>query len=164
MPVITRSNIRTALRNRRNATGRKFTFVLRSHRAEDSETEYDYESESEYVASESESSTTTDTETVDDSESDSDLVLCQVCDEKINGADDSESESDSQPEVVQNLRNDIDTLRSELAVAERMLQIWEEEQEAFRKDNRTCARFLTGLFVAVIVFVGLTLSADHYRA
>jgi len=144
MAVLTRSQLRSILRNRRSVNVRKFTFVLSNRRDEDTESEYesdsDYESEyeSEYIPSDDES-TTTEVDSESESEAEAE-------------ADSDDSEYDPEPEIVEDMRYNVESLREELAAAECMLQKWEEEQMRQHSDNWQCTRFLLTIVLTTAIF------------
>lgn len=142
MTVITRSQLRSILRNRRSVNVRKFTFVLSNRRDEDTESEYDSEyesySESEYIPSDDES-TTTEVESESESEADSQ----SECESEP------DSEYDPEPEIVEDMRYNVESLRDELAAAECMLRKWDEEKN---RDNWQCTRFLLTIVLTTAIF------------
>jgi hypothetical protein len=147
MTVITRSQLRSILRNRRSVNVRKFTFVLSNRRNEDTDSEYesdsDYESysESEYIPSDDES-TTTEVESESEAEPDSQ----SECESEP------DSEYDPEPEIVEDMRYNVESLRDELAAAECMLRKWEEEQAIQNRDNWLCGRALLTLVITTAIF------------
>lgn len=145
MTVITRSQLRSILRNRRSVNVRKFTFVLSNRRDEDSESESDYESysESEYIPSDDESTTT---EVESESESESEADSQSECESEP------DSEYDPEPEIVEDMRYNVESLRDELAAAECMLRKWEEEQAIQNRDNWQCTRFLLTIVLTTAIF------------
>jgi hypothetical protein len=138
MPVITRSQIRNALRNRRNFNVRKLTLILRSSRDEDSEYDSESDSEPEYIPSDDESTTSSV-----ESESQQDSSEC-----------DSDSEYDLLEATGEEMKSHVENLRSELAEAEYMLAKWEEEQANHVRSNAWCDRAaLAIIFIIAILYV-----------
>jgi hypothetical protein len=143
MPVITRSQIRNALRNRRNVNVRKLTFVLRSSRDEDYESDSESDSEPEYIPSDDESTTSSvESESQQDS-----------CDDTGSECD-SDSEYDPVEATGEEMKCHVENLRSELAEAEYMLAKWEEEQANHIKSNAWCDRAAMAIiFIIAIIYV-----------
>jgi hypothetical protein len=146
MTVITRSQLRSILRNRRSVNVRKFTFVLSNSRNEDTDSEYesDYESysESEYIPSDDES-TTTEVESESESEAEDEPDSQSECESEP------DSEYDPEPEIVEDMRYNVESLRDELAAAECMLRKWEEEKN---RDNWLCGRALLTIVLTTAIF------------
>jgi len=126
---------------------RKFTFVLSNRRDEDTESEYesdsDYESysESEYIPSDDES-TTIEADSESEAEPDS----------QSESESEPDSEYDPEPEIVEDMRYNVESLREELEAAECMLRKWEEEQMRQHRDNRLCGRALLTIVITTAIF------------
>ena len=131
MPVVTRSQLRNALRNRRIGS-KRLTIVLRSDMMDD-ESETEYETETEY----------------DPSDSDTESGETESC-----VSADTESEDEEEYPVADNLKTRIVHLKSELAEAERMLKWWEEEQRTQQMENAAC---LPNILLSALLSVGFVL-------
>jgi len=146
MPVLTRSQLRNVLRNRRLGS-KRLTIVLRSDMMDD-ESETDYDTETEYDPTDSDSCYTESGET-----------------ESCVSADTEEDTEEEYP-VADNLKTKIENLRSELAEAERMLKWWEEEQRTQQMENAACLPniLLSALLsVTFVMIVGLMNAPNIHR-
>jgi len=146
MPVVTRSQLRNVLRNRRIGS-KRLTIVLRSDMMDD-ESETEYDTETEYDPTDSDSCYTESGET-----------------ESCVSADTEEDTEEEYP-VADNLKTKIENLRSELAEAERMLKWWEEEQRTQQMENAACLPniLLSALLsVTFVIIVGLVNAPNIHR-
>jgi len=146
MPVVTRSQLRNVLRNRRIGS-KRLTIVLRSDMMDD-ESETDYDTETEYDPTDSDSCYTESGET-------------ESC-----VSEDTEEDTEEEYPVADNLKTKIENLRSELAEAERMLKWWEEEQRTQQMENAACLPniLLSALLsVTFVIIVGLVNAPNIHR-
>jgi hypothetical protein len=103
----------------------------------DSESESEYDSDTEYYPSESESETEYEVEY------------------EVESEDEAEAESDGESvssEDGESMKERIDYLRSELALAESMMKKWQAEQDAANRDNWWCIRVIMTIIITAGIY------------
>jgi hypothetical protein len=147
MAVLTRSQIRSAIRRRRNLSIRKFTFVIQDRKMDD---DSDYEpieeedSESDYYPS-------SDTEV----ETDVDTVA-------VESHDETESVGSVELDDGKAMKERVERLREDLRRAEIMLKKWQAEQDAqLRENNNTCLPIILALGIIWGIYAWLEWNVRH---
>ena len=140
MAVLTRSQILSAIRRRRNIV-RNVEWVIRERTMDpESDPESDYElpdTDSEYFPP-----SDTDPETTEE-ESDDDTVSVQ--------SDDGEA-----------MKERVERLREDLRNAEEMLKKWQAEQDAqLRENNNTCLPIILAIAITWGIFTWIDLNVRH---